>query len=406
VWQSRRVAAWLLWSSLAVHAPIALVAAIDSQQPHPGGDFDNYYEIGTRPGRPWVDFPVEFPVGAVQTFRTLAPLAGTRERFVDLLVLINVAADLAIAGALAWGWGLEAAACYALVVIPLVDLFFLRMDLWSTALATIGVAAWRRGRPSTAAIAFGVGAAFKLWPVMLLPLLLVRSGSTRRVTAIATAAATGLVIGAVWLWVAGWSGLYQVVTFRGARGFEVESTVGGVWMLMDRSSMRLEQGAWRIGTSNGMVSLTLFALGALPCLWMIWRGARTKHVGAGWAGGLSSLLAMSALLSPQFAVWLAPASGIAWVEGDTRIAVLTGLAVFLSNLVFKSFAPLLRGAPRALAIVQGRNLLLVCLAIIVVRLLVRSPLAAESAAEVDLDLTDGRPDDPRTAGSGGPSRQV
>jgi len=406
VWKSRRVASWLLWSSLAIHAPIALVAALDIQQPQPGGDFDNYYDIGTRPGRPWVDFPVEFPVGAVQTFRTLAPLAGTRGRFVDLLVIINVAADLAIAGALAWGWGLEAAACYALVVIPLVDLFFLRMDLWSTALATIGVAAWRRGRPSAAAIAFGVGAAFKLWPVMMLPLLLVRSGSARRVTAIATAAATGLVIAAVWLWVAGWSGLYQVLTFRGARGFEVESTVGGIWMLVDRSSMRVEQGAWRIGASNGMISLTLFALGALPCLWMIWRGARTKHVGAGWAGGLSALLAMSALLSPQFAVWLAPASGIAWVEGDTRIAVLTGLAVFLSNLVFKSFAPLMRGAPRALLTVQGRNLLLVCLAIVVVRLLLRSPLAPEPSAEVDLATADGRLDGSRTAGSEEPSRQL
>ena len=406
MWKSRRVASWLLWSSLAIHAPIALVAALDIQQPQPGGDFDNYYDIGTRPGRPWVDFPVEFPVGAVQTFRTLAPLAGTRGRFVDLLVIINVAADLAIAGALAWGWGLEAAACYALVVIPLVDLFFLRMDLWSTALATIGVAAWRRGRPSAAAIAFGVGAAFKLWPVMMLPLLLVRSGSARRVTAIATAAATGLVIAAVWLWVAGWSGLYQVLTFRGARGFEVESTVGGIWMLVDRSSMRVEQGAWRIGASNGMISLTLFALGALPCLWMIWRGARTKHVGAGWAGGLSALLAMSALLSPQFAVWLAPASGIAWVEGDTRIAVLTGLAVFLSNLVFKSFAPLMRGAPRALLTVQGRNLLLVCLAIVVVRLLLRSPLAPEPSAEVDLATTDGRLDGSRTAGSEEPSRQL
>ena len=406
MWKSRRVASWLLWSSLAIHAPIALVAALDIQQPQPGGDFDNYYDIGTRPGRPWVDFPVEFPVGAVQTFRTLAPLAGTRGRFVDLLVIINVAADLAIAGALTWGWGLEAAACYALVVIPLVDLFFLRMDLWSTALATIGVAAWRRGRPSAAAIAFGVGAAFKLWPVMMLPLLLVRSGSARRVTAIATAAATGLVIAAVWLWVAGWSGLYQVLTFRGARGFEVESTVGGIWMLVDRSSMRVEQGAWRIGASNGMISLTLFALGALPCLWMIWRGARTKHVGAGWAGGLSALLAMSALLSPQFAVWLAPASGIAWVEGDTRIAVLTGLAVFLSNLVFKSFAPLMRGAPRALLTVQGRNLLLVCLAIVVVRLLLRSPLAPEPSAEVDLATADGRLDGSRTAGSEEPSRQL
>lgn len=354
------------------------MAALDSQRPNTNSDFDNYYEIGTRSGRPYLDFPVEFPVAAVQTFRALAPMAGNRERFGIVLVVANVIADLAIAGALAWGWGIGAAACYAFVVIPLVDLFFLRMDLWSTALATIGVAAWRRGRPSAAAIGFGAGAAFKLWPLMLLPLLLVPSGTARRVTAIATAAATGLVIFGAWLWVAGWTGLYQVLTFRGARGFEVESTVGAVWMFVSRSSMRHEQGAWRIGTSSAPISLALFALGALPCLWMIWRGARTNHLGAGWAGGLSSLLVMSALLSPQFAVWLAPASGVAWVEGDAGIAVLTGLAVFFSNLVFKSFAPLLRGSPRALATVLGRNLLLVCLAIVVARLLARSPLAARS----------------------------
>jgi len=360
-----------LWCSLAIHAPIALVAGLNSQRPFP--DFDNYYEIATRPGRPWVDFAVEFPIGAVQTFRTLAPIAGSRERFGVMLVMLNVIADLTIVGALAWGWGLSAAACYAFVVIPLVDLFFLRMDLWSTALATIGVAAWRRGRPSVAAIGFGIGAAFKLWPLMFLPLLLVPSGSARRVTAIATAAATGLVIFAAWLWLAGWTGLYQVVTFRGARGFEVESTVGAAWMLVNRSTMRLEQGAWRIGNSAGLITVTLFALGAIPCLWMIWRGARTKHVGAGWAGGLSTLLVTSALLSPQFSVWIAPASGVAWVEGDTGIAVFTGLAVFLSNLAYKSFAPLLRGAPRALAIVHSRNLLLVCLAIVAVRLLTRKP---------------------------------
>ena len=57
--------------------------------------------------------------------------------------------------------------------------------------------------------------------------------------------------------------------------------------------------------------------------------------------------------------------------------MLTGLAVFLSNLVFKSFAPLLRGAPRALATVQVRNLLLICLAIIVARLVARARLAEE-----------------------------
>jgi len=302
------------------------------------------------------------------------------------MVTLNVAADVAIAGALGWGWGIEAAACYALIVIPLVDLFFLRMDLWPTALATIGAAAWRRERPVLAAIGFVAGGAYKLWPLMFLPLLLVSSDGRRRIAPIATAIAAGLLVLAAWLWVAGPSGLYQVLTFRGARGWELESTVGAAWMLFDRSSIRLEAGAWRIGTTSGPLSILLFVLGAVPCLWMISRGARTRHLGAGWAGGISLLLFMSALLSPQFSVWLAPAGGVAWAEKDRRTSVLTGLAVFLTNLVFKSFTPLLRdGAPRALLLLHARNLLLAFLAFDVARRLVRAPLTIDSASVVPHD---------------------
>jgi hypothetical protein len=181
-----------------------------------------------------------------------------------------------------------------------------------------------------------------------------------------------------WLWVAGPAGVYQVLTFRGARGWEIESTVGAVWMLFDQSSMRIETGAWRIGTMVGPIAIVLFALGAIPCLWMIWRGARTRHLGAGWAGGLSALLFMSALLSPQFSAWMAPAGGIAWAEKDRRTSVLTGLAVFVTNLLFKSFSPLLHGAPRALMLVHARNLLLAFLAFDAARRLVRAPLPMES----------------------------
>ena len=365
-----RIARWLLWSSLVIHVPIAVVAIGKSRLPH--ADLDNYYDIGTRSGRPYVDFPVEYPVATTQTFRTLAPIAGSRERFGVSLVLVSVAADVAIAGALAWGWGIEAAACYAFIVIPLIDLFFLRMDLWPTAFATIAVAAWRRERGELAAIGLVAGAAFKLWPLMFLSLLLVSSGARRRIAPLATAIAAGLMVVAGWLWVAGPSGLYQVLTFRGARGWEVESTIGAAWMLFDQSSMRLESGAWRIGTTNGPTSILLFGLAAVPCLWMIWRGGRTGHVGTGWAGGISLLLFMSALLSPQFSAWLAPASGVAWAEKDRRIAVLTGIAVFLTNLAFKSFVPLLRGAPRALTIVHARNLLLAILAFEAARLLRRA----------------------------------
>ena len=98
-----RLAWWLLWVSLAIHVPIAVVAVGKSKLPN--ADLDNFYDIGTRSGRPYVDFPVEFPVATAQTFRTLAPFAGDRERFGVSLVILNVAADVAIAGLLSAGDG-------------------------------------------------------------------------------------------------------------------------------------------------------------------------------------------------------------------------------------------------------------------------------------------------------------
>jgi hypothetical protein len=358
---ARRLAWWILWASLAVHVGIAVAAvrysnAVDD-------DFDNYYHIGTKPGRPYLDFPVEFPVAAAQVFRTIAPLAGSRQRFGILMLMLNVATDAAIVATLGWGWGVTAAACYAFVAIPLLDLFLLRMDLWSTALATLAVAAWCRGRPSLAAVSIAAGAAFKLWPLAFLPLLLVPHRNRINLKPIATAIVAGAAVLCGWLWVAGPLGLYQVLTFRGARGWEIESTIGAVWMLFEQSTMRVETGAWRIGSTVGPITILLFVFGALPCLWMIWRGARTGRLGAGWSGGISALLAMSALLSPQFAAWIAPAAGVAWAEADGRTAVLTGLVVFLTNLEYKSFNPLLHGQTRALLTLLLRNVFLIAFAI-------------------------------------------
>ncbi len=117
-----------------------------------------------------------------------------------------------------------------------------------------------------------------------------------------------------------------------------------------------------------------FVLGVVPCLWIVWRGARVRQVGAGWAGGISALLVMSALLSPQFACWLAPASGVAWVEKDRRTAVVIGLVIFLTNLIYKDFNALLHGVTRPLVTVIARNLLLGFLAIDAARRVARAPV--------------------------------
>jgi hypothetical protein len=85
---------------------------------------------------------------------------------------------------------------------------------------------------------------------------------------------------------------------------------------------------------------------------------------------------LSALLSPQFAAWLAPAAGVAWVEGDKRVAVLTALAVFLTNLVWKSFNPLIHGAMGPVVMLLARNLLLALIALDAARLVAARPLMA------------------------------
>jgi hypothetical protein len=371
LWHSGRIARWLLWSALAIHVPIALVGAVRASQP--SYDFDRYYDIATAAGRPYRDFPVEYPPGTVVTLRTVAAVAGSRAAFGVGLVLLSVVADAVIAAALGWGWGVNAAACYALVVIPIIDLFYLRADLWSTALVAVAAAAWQRERRIICALALAAGTALKLWPLTFFALLLTPDGSRSRLRPIIAGAAAGATMLAAWIGSAGWSGVYQVLTFRGAHGWEVESTVGSLWMLVSRTSMRVESGAWRIGTTSGATSIMLVALAAPPCVWLIWRGARTGRLGAGWIGGIAALLTLSAVLSPQYAAWLAPGCAIAWAQRDRRLSILAAVAIFLTNLVWKSFSPLVRGAQGPLAMLLARNALLLVIAVVAARLLISKP---------------------------------
>jgi hypothetical protein len=374
----RQFAFWLFWTALVVQIPIAVVAVRRSQRPH--ADLDNYYNIATRPGRPYRDFAVEFPVGTVAAFRTLGSISGNRAQFGVNIVLINIVANLVIAGVLVWGWDLATAASYAAVVTPIIDLFFLRIDLWSTAFATIAVAAWHRRRLLVAGTNIAVGALLKLWPLAFVPLLFVHVRPQSKITGVVASLGAGLAALAGWLWIAGVSGVYQVLSFRGATGWQIESTVGATWMLIDQSSMRVEAGAWRIGATNGPISVLFFVLAIGPCLWIVWRGARTGHLGTGWIGGISALLVLSPLLSPQFAAWLAPATGVAWTEGDRRTAILNALGIFLSNLVWKSANPLVHGGGRALATLIARNVLLAVIAVDAARLVARAPVLPNRAA--------------------------
>ena len=378
----------ILIAVLAIHAVAFAISA--AQSADPASDFDRYHQIGSTPGRPYVDYQVEHPIGTLLVFRALARLPGGRASFGLGVVMLNLVADAIIVGSLLWGWGVVASAYGAAALIPVLGLFFNRVDAWSTASAILAVAAWRNNKAITLGCALAIGTAFKLWPVALATLLIVPWRRDGSVTALAAFTATAAVLGGVAVWIAGTKGVVQVLTFRGATGWQIESLAGSIVHLTDSKTLRLESGAWRIGAINSTASIAMFLAAAPICLWSSWRGARLNRVDAGWLASISALLLLSALLSAQYVIWLAPAAGIAWARGDRGLAVLTAIAILLTQALWIYYGAVLDGALPALLLVVLRNIVLGSIAVAAIARLAsgsRSEGTAETAKTAETLLS-------------------
>jgi hypothetical protein len=361
----------ILAAALVIHAVAFAISAAQSAEP--AGDFDRYYEIGSSTGRPYVDYQVEHPIGTLLIFKSLARLPRGRASFGLGVVALDLIGDAIIVASLVWGWGLVAAAYFAVTLVPVLGLFFNRVDAWSTAAAILAVAGWRRNSPLALGIALAIGAAFKLWPLVLTPLLVVPWRDRRSLLALAAFTATAAALAGAALWLAGANSVFQVLTFRGARGWQIESLVGSIIHMASPRTLRLESGSWRIGATSGPVAIAMFLAAAPICLWSSWRGARINRPGAGWLASVSALLLLSALLSAQFVIWLVPGAAIAWTDGDKRSAIVAALVVLTTQIFYSFYDFVLASRTPALLLVLLRNAVLVALAVSAITDLTRQP---------------------------------
>jgi hypothetical protein len=294
------------------------------------GDFERYWQLATSPGRPYADFAAEYPPAALAAFTLLVRVTGDLTTFNTTMLWVNVAADATIVALLAAEWGLTAAAVYTWIGLPILSLLYFRFDLWPLSCALGAVLLWSRGRLAACVAALFAGVALKLWPLPFAALLF-RTGSDRTAGAPLAWFVSCLIVGlGLWLSYGGLGGLADVVTFRQATGWDIESTVGSVWRAVDPGSIRHESGALRAGQSVPLLSATLFAITLPVALWTLSEGTRLGRLGTGWVAGIGAMLVGSALLSPQFLGWLLPGAAIAWVEGDRRTAKAVGAVVALT----------------------------------------------------------------------------
>jgi hypothetical protein len=354
------------------------------------GDARRFHKIASHEGRPYRDFAVEYPPAMVAAIEVID--GGSFRSTTVRLMWSQLVVDLAIAVTVAWAWGRRAAVAYLVLGVPflLYPFLYLRLDLLSVFLAVLAVALVRRRHQHAGGAALALACFAKLWPVVLVPVLVVRR-AWRALGAFVALGAVGTVAWVAW---GGFDGPVEVLTFRGAKGWEFESMVGAVIRVIGGATPRIESGAWRVGEVTSVVSGTLLlALGAgVAVAWIL--AARAKPRGTAVLDGLAPMAAITAflvfspLLSPQFLLWLLPFTAIAAAHGERLVTRLALVAFGLSVALLALLPELIHGGALALIVLAVRNGVLVALlAALAVRLLQsagwrRAPARLEPAREL------------------------
>ena len=339
---------------VALHVLLATVLLADDSL-HTGtfaerSDAARFHKIAIAPGEPYRDFEVEYPPALVVTSKVLDD--GSFPAFVDRLILVNLVADLGCALMLGL-WGRKAVVSYLVLSAPLLPL-------------VLTFALVHRKRERLGGAVLGIAGLFKLWPAVLVVLWI----ASARWRAVRWAVGTGAVGALMWMVVSGPDALWQVITFRGARGWHVESLPGVALALFDSGPMRFEAGSWRVGTPGTVFGLILAVamLAAAATVATAFarsrrRGDNIDETGIPAAGVVAAVLATATLLSPQFIVWLLPWVSIARNYGDDKTERLTLAVIIVTIIASVSYPPSQSDRPLAQVMYWVRNLVIAGIAI-------------------------------------------
>lgn len=377
---------------------VALVALLathpDAEGSTVGGDARRYEQIATADGVWYRDAAIEYPPGSVVVIEAVhgTTLFDTQRR----LALSQLAFDLAAAGALAWGFGRRTASAYLLLGLPFlaVPFLYLRLDLVPVALAAAGLASWRRRHDAMGDVAGGalvaLGAVAKLWPAALVGIVVVQ----RRWRAVAALVGVGAVCGAAWVAVAGVDGALQVVSFRGAKGWQVESLTGIVVHLLDPGRVHVDGGAWRTGIlpPGARTALSVLSLATVVVTWR-WAARRADDpailYGVAPTACVLALLVWAPIISPQYVLWLLPFAAVATAAGDRTLGWLIAGAAALSTYSLGTIKAQIDGEAYATWPILVRNVVLVAALCHVLVRLAAGPDPTDAAGSLTTSDGDG-----------------
>ena len=386
-----RSLATLLACGLLVGAcALPTVGLLDEDQV---GDAPQYQARGEAilDGRvPYRDFYVEYPPGALPMFAApaLGDSDGYATRFKALATALGVVLVALVALALVrLGRSPARLALVAAAPALLGPVFVVNFDVWPAVLTAAAIAATVHGRFRLAHVALAAGAAAKLYPVVLLPLLFMhaRRRAGRR-EALVGLALFALVLVAVFLpfLVLAPGGIRASFEASVRRPLQIETLGASVLLAAHQlglydPSVNSEYNSQNLGGAlpDALLVVSSLALAAtLVAIYALFarRAASRDALVLGAAAAVCAVLAFGKILSPQLLVWLVPLVPLVAGRRGAVAAGLLAAALALTHAWFPSrYGGVVRLEPEGW-LVLARNVVLVALLVtLVLGLRLRSP---------------------------------
>jgi hypothetical protein len=353
------------------------------------GDVSFYHFYASRimdgGEKPYEQVKVEYPPGSLVLITVPYALSSDPETYRILFIAEMILIDALGAIALLilgrrWRsrWGVWA---WVFLIPFLGPIAHVRLDLVPAVLTIWAFERASARRWLEAGAAIGVGTAVKLYPIALLPILLIVAYRRRQVLV----GAALPIVAAVLPYVGSLPELYDsVIGYQTERGVQVESTWGLLLLVLSAFGLTVSVaynfGAYHVASSLSRFLDTLSTLAsagaAAVVYWFTYRRVERGDVRAAASASfalISLLLAVAAVWSPQFLIWvIALAAVFMCARGDDsrRIAYVLAGAGIASQIAYPfAYADLL-GANTALsALLLIRNLAVLGLGVAVLTMM-------------------------------------
>jgi uncharacterized membrane protein len=360
--------------------------------------YQEYGEAMAAGQVPYRDFGLEYPPGALPVFwlPTLGPAEHYRSIF-EALMWICAAALLVIVVRSAAALGasprrlLAIAVALGLFPLALGSVVLTRYDLWPAALAAAALAAVLMGRARLGLAVLGIAVAAKIYPLVLLPPLLIylarRYGRREAAIGLGAFAAALAVVVVPFVLIAP-DGLWDSVSRQLDRPLQIESLGASLLLAAHQLGFYEPTVVSTHGSQNLSGSVpdalatvqTVLQAAALVAVWALFaRGpASAGRLVAACAGSVVVFVAFGKVLSPQFIIWLVPVVPLVAGRVGLAAAGFLGAALISTHLWFPTRYWDMVDLQPVGWVVLVRNVLLVALAVVLAVATARARAPARS----------------------------